>query len=83
MELLKNPYVAAIIIVVCAVMVYLANRGDFFGKFINTLAPCTQNPAASFPCYGIYDIVIMVLAGIIGAIFLIVLMLRLFGNAQS
>lgn len=52
---------------------YLANTGKYFGKFINKFSPCTQvgEPITSFPCYGIYDISIMIISLLI-AIFIIV-----------
>ena len=80
MELLKNPIIACLIVLTCAVVVYFANKGNVFGKFINRFAPCTQDPTASFPCYGGYDIVIMLVAGIIGVVFVFVLLSRLFDS---
>ena len=69
MELFKNPYIVAIIVAVCGVVFYLGNTGRFFGKFVNKFFPCNQNPANPFPCFGQYDIVVMVIAVIVGVIF--------------
>jgi len=70
MDLFKNPYMVIAGIIVCLILFYLANTGKVFGRFINHLSPCVQNPANSFPCFGIYDIAIMILAVVIGVIFI-------------
>lgn len=67
---LHNPLVVAIILAVCIFIFYFANTSRFFGKLMNKFFPCVQNPANSFPCYGQYDIAVMVIAVIVGIIFL-------------
>ena len=83
MELLKNPYIVTSIIVFCFGIFYLADTGRFFGKFLNKFLPCEQNPASSLPCFGQYDITVMVIAGIIGVIFLGILVSDLYKLLRS
>jgi len=78
MELFKNPYIVTIVVVVCLIVFYLANTGRFFGKFVNKFFPCNQNPANSFPCFGQYDIAVMIVVAIIGVIFLGILVFDLY-----
>ncbi len=65
MNFLKNPVVLIIAIVISVVIAYLANSGNVFGKLISKFLPCEQNPTTSFPCYGGYDIAIMIIATIV------------------
>lgn len=46
----------------------LANTGKYFGLYINRFSPCTQAPMTSFPCYGVYDIAIIIISIIIAII---------------
>lgn len=78
MELLRNPYVTVAVIVACAVIFYLSSTTGFFGKFMNRFFPCTQNPATSFPCYMGFDIALMIIAGVIGLIFIGILFFDLY-----
>lgn len=72
-------------IALCAVAYYVGETGRVFGAFINRFAQCTDAPGNSFPCYGIYDISLMVAAAILGAIFLGMLLWNLYkdGLLQS
>jgi len=65
MNLAKNISVSLLGIVACLVVVYLANTGRFIGKFISRFLSCTDAPGTSVPCYGVYDIVVMVLASVV------------------
>jgi uncharacterized membrane protein len=85
MRILNNPWVSGAVVVACIAVIYLANTGAVFGKFINRFYPCTDTtPGGSMPCYGKYDIVIMVLAAIIGFVFFVFLLrnLLLASNAK-
>lgn len=63
---MKKIQLFSIAILLTAVIFYLEITGTFsLGKIINHYFPCKQDPANSFPCYGVYDIYLMlVLAGI-------------------
>jgi hypothetical protein len=65
----------------CAVAFYIANTGKFFGAFINRFAPCMQSQENSFPCYGVYDIALMVCAAVLGAIFFGMLLWSLYKSS--
>lgn len=75
---LHNPYITLFALAVCIFVFYLANTGRFLGKFVNKFFPCVQNPANSFPCYGQYDVAVMVIAVITGIIFLGILVFDLY-----
>lgn len=75
---LQNPFIAVIAFIVCVFVFYFANTGRIFGKFVNKFFPCVQNPANSIPCYGHYDIVVMVIVALIGIIFLGILVFDLY-----
>ena len=68
MKTLLNSYSASIVLVVCIIVFYLANNKNFFGEIINNFMSCVQDPASSFPCYGVYNITAMILAMVIGSI---------------
>jgi hypothetical protein len=57
-------------IALCAATFYIAETGRVFGALINRVAPCMQSQENSFPCYGVYDIALMVCAALLGATFL-------------
>jgi hypothetical protein len=78
MEIIRNSYGILIILIVCATVFYLANSRNFFGKVIDSIFPCTQNPESSFPCYGTYDIIIMVIASVVGIICISILLYRVY-----
>lgn len=83
MNFLANPYVVGIVLVICSVIFYLANTGNYFGIFINKYFPCEQNPANSFPCFDQYDVVIMMIAGMIGIVCIGLLALSLYKTLFS
>ena len=70
MEFLKNPSIAALVVIACGIVFYFENTRSYFGKCINRFFPCAQNPEYSFPCYGQYDIYLMIAVVIVGLIFL-------------
>ncbi len=39
--------------------IYIESTRLWFGKFINLIVPCKEEPMTSFPCYGAYDAVLM------------------------
>ena len=82
-ELLKNPYIAGSIVILCIIFFKLGNTGRVFGSFINKFLPCQQNPANSFPCFGQYDIAVMVTATIVGSIFFLVLIFDVYKLFRS
>lgn len=59
----RHPYMMALGgMAACGAVLYIALTGQVFGIFINQFARCTQSPEASFPCYGIYDVGIALVA---------------------
>jgi len=71
MEFLKNPYIDAGVVIVCVVIFYFAGTGRYFGRFLyDRFSICVQNPMNSFPCFGIYDIALMIVTVLIGLVFL-------------
>ena len=62
MEIIKNSRGLLILIIVSVLVFYLAENKNFFGKIINSIKPCVQNPESSFPCYGSYDVAVMIIA---------------------
>jgi hypothetical protein len=76
MNLFKKVYGLLLGIVACVIIYLMAGTELFFGKFVNRFFPCTENPASSFPCYGIYDIAIMALAFVVGLLLAVVVISR-------
>ena len=75
---LKQFYIG-IGIALCGASIYLVNASQFiFGKFINRFAPCADAPGNSFPCYGVYDIALMITLAAVGAILLCLLLWDLY-----
>lgn len=60
-------------VVLCIIGFHIGMTGRIFGAFIDRFAPCTQNPANSFPCYGSYDIGLMAISLALGIFFLVLL----------
>lgn len=59
---MKQPIYLSIAIV-SSILFFLEIRSVFsLGKILNSFFPCIQDPANSFPCYGIYDIWITLIA---------------------
>lgn len=81
MGVFKSPHTAGIGIVLCLVVFYLASTAKVFGKVINKFFPCEQKLGNSLPCFAQYDIAIMGIAGIIGLVFLFLLVLNLYKRA--
>jgi hypothetical protein len=53
------------------IIIWLANTGRYFGKTLNYILKCKDNPEYPFPCYGVYDIWIIVIFLVAGVYFLI------------
>jgi hypothetical protein len=68
MNLFKKIYGLLLGIIVCAIVFQLESIKLYFGLFINHFFPCTDCLGCSFPCYGNYDIYMMILAFAIGVI---------------
>ncbi len=83
MEILRNPYIATGVITLCTGIFYLANSKNFFGKIVNYFSPCTQNPANSFPCHGMYDVAAMFASVGIGIVFLGILLFALYQTLKA
>jgi hypothetical protein len=77
MSLFKKVYGLLLGIVACVIVFQMASTARFFGVFVNRFSPCIQDPASSFPCYGIYDIAVMALAFIVGFILGMIVIFRL------
>jgi hypothetical protein len=52
-------------------MILTAFMGKYFGKAINHIIKCKDRPESSFPCYGVYDIWIMIAFAVLAIYFLI------------
>jgi hypothetical protein len=77
MSLFKKVYGLLLGIIACVVVFQMASTARFFGVFIDRFFPCVQDPASSFPCYGIYDIVVMALVFVVGLILIGIVIFRL------
>lgn len=77
-EFFQNPYTTIAVIVVCIFLFNIGANLSFSQKFIDKIISCKQNPANSFPCNGGYDIALMVIASIIGIIFLGILIFDIY-----
>jgi hypothetical protein len=73
MRIPSNPWVSGAVVAACIVVFYVANTRNAFGTLINRFYPCTDAPGVSMPCYGKYDIMVMVLAAIVGLVFSVIL----------
>lgn len=49
-----------------------------FGKFLNIFLQCKQIPENSFPCYGVYDIYMILFLGVVTIVFVILLLINLY-----
>lgn len=65
-------------LVFCTLIIFVASTGKYFGKFLSFLIKCNERPESSFPCYGIYDIWIMIIFGLLGLYFLTKIILYFF-----
>ncbi len=54
-----------------AIMILLAFTGKYLGKTLNYIISCNDRLESSFPCYGVYDIWIMIVFAVLGIYFLI------------
>ncbi len=77
MSLFKKVYDLLLGIIACVIVLLLADTGRFFGVFVNRFFPCVANPAISFPCYGVYDIAVIILAFIVGLVLIGIIIFRL------
>jgi fumarate reductase subunit C len=73
MYLLKNPIVLVFLIITCAVLFYLANSHSVASRIVNIISPCKQDPINSFPCHGGYDLMLMIISGILACSFIVML----------
>ena len=83
MIFLKTPYLIVAALVLCAVVFYLANTGKYFGKFINKFFPCEQNPANSLPCFGHYDIYVMIGVALVALVLVAILGLDIYKSVKQ
>lgn len=58
-------------------IILIASTGKYLGKAISLIIKCEDRPESSFPCYGIYDIWIMIIFAVLGVYFLIKIILFL------
>jgi uncharacterized membrane protein len=75
--LFKKNYGLLLGIIACVIVFQIADTARFFGAFMNRFFSCAQNPASSFPCYGIYDIAMMIISFVAGLIFVGIVVFRL------
>jgi len=78
MTLFKKICLPMIGVALCWVIFQMANTARYFGVFINQFTSCVQEPMNSFPCYGVYDLIMMGLAVVIGFVLLAVIIFRTF-----
>lgn len=79
MALIKKIYLPILGIIFCWIIFQMANTVRYFGAFINRFTSCVQEPTTSFPCYGIYDLIMMGIAVVVG---LVLLGLTIFRTVQ-
>ena len=77
MSFIRHPVFISLALILCVLIFYTANTGRVFGKFINKFFPCEQNLSNSYPCFGHYDVTIMILSFFIGVFLLGLLFLDL------
>jgi len=74
---MDNIILTSIIIAVLSILliIIIYNSNVSLGKFINKFFPCNQNLNNSFPCYGLYEIYIIVFLTIllIGSLIIILI----------
>ena len=75
MHLFRNPTVLVLLIIASVVLFYLANSYSIASRIINMISPCKQDPINSFPCHGGYDVMLMVISGILVFSSIIMLMM--------
>jgi len=70
MKLILNPWFAATMIFLCIVaFTAIFNSNGSFGQFIFRYFPCAENPSNSASCSLNYDIIAMIIVGLVGLIF--------------
>ncbi len=79
----KRIYLLTIVAIACVYIIWLANSARTFGVFINSLHPCVQDPMTSVPCYGLIDIGIMIVAGVILVLCVILILVNLTKHLKS
>jgi hypothetical protein len=63
-------------IMLCAIVFQLESIKLYFGLFLNHFFPCTDCPGCSSPCYGNYDIYMMILALAVGIVLIGILIFK-------
>lgn len=82
----KKTYFSLLGIALCAAGFCIENTGTVFGtvgRFVNRFIPCTTPPGNSFPCYGVYDIALMLCCLVLGVFFFGMLMWDLYKGWQG
>ena len=64
-------------IILCLIIFQIENTEMLFGKLINGIFPCIENPTNSLPCYSNYDFCLMFLLLLIGLILLGILIFKI------
>lgn len=77
MNLLRKLYPPILVIILCLFTFIKAYTGHSIGLFVNNFFPCVQEPMESFPCFGIYDIAAMLLALVLGIVFIGIIIFRI------
>jgi len=54
-----------LLVIIFAFLLKKENENLYFGKAVNSVFSCSQDPANSFPCYGNWDIWLMIIGLII------------------
>jgi hypothetical protein len=76
----KEPKVMITIILASTLLFYLANSHSIASRAANLIAPCKQDPTTSFPCYGGYDIALMLISAILIVSFSVTLIVYFIKN---
>ncbi len=48
-------------IFVAMLVIYIEKDNLIVGKIINSIFPCKQEPMSPFPCYAVYDVVLVLI----------------------
>ena len=80
---MQKIFISISLIIFPLIIIYIENQNSYFGKFINSLWPCQQNPLNSLPCYNIYDILLILTMLAISLSSIIILTKRLISHFLS
>jgi Flp pilus assembly pilin Flp len=77
MNFFKKTYGLILGIITCLIILRVDDSKLFFGKLINRFYSCADCLGCSFPCYGIYDTYLAVLAVAVAIVLVGILIFKL------